>query len=414
MYNAVLHHANLVVLDDDTCSYQYGQNYVVVLPSCRCYCVPLPGTSTLRKKGELAFELEHELPIDAEDLSYAILKVSGETQCAIGVDGQWLRDLLLSNEHLQSSACLAVIPAALMAWEVAKAEGISADVMVLVGPAGCDVIYASNGKLSNWQWVSGDVDCVRSLLVELQADSQCEVRVAIVGEIETACASWLRGQESLQVLDWRGSLWLEGCVEKILGGAAAPPVEFSNGPLNFVDALHPARRSGILFGLSLAVLLGAIAAGLFGRAGQYGKEASQDIAAQEALFRELFPQQQIPVGMMSRIESEFKRLQATRGKSQVPQIGNVLPVMQAFWKAVPVEPDTRFNLSMMHFIPDQLEALQGLARSYDDLEQLRARFIATGFSVPPLSTRQDSSGVSLQWDHVVWQAIDKQVAGAPR
>ncbi|MEZ6137061.1 MAG: hypothetical protein R3C53_19375 [Pirellulaceae bacterium] len=105
--------------------------------------------------------------------------------------------------------------------------------------------------------------------------------------------------------------------------------------------------------------------------------------------------------MMNRVESEYRRLAATKDQSRIPKLGTTLPAMHAFWAAIP-ETGARYNVSVLHFTPDRIENLDGMCKGYADLETLRASMVSAGFAIPPLSASLTSSGATLRWKSVDW------------
>ena len=106
---------------------------------------------------------------------------------------------------------------------------------------------------------------------------------------------------------------------------------------------------------------------------------------------------------MSRIESEHRRLTAIKGAAtNMPEPGSCLPVMQAFWHALPN--DARYSLDLIQFAPDTLKRMEGTAKSFDDLEKVRLALTDQHFSVPVLSASQSVRGVSLKLENVDFRA----------
>ncbi|MEM6473530.1 MAG: hypothetical protein AAF802_28480, partial [Planctomycetota bacterium] len=105
----------------------------------------------------------------------------------------------------------------------------------------------------------------------------------------------------------------------------------------------------------------------------------------------------IPVGTLSRLESEHRRLRGTRGLSdQTPKIPSILSTLHAFLQAAPNPEEARYRFDRIEFTPNELTTANGVAKSFEDQELILARLRTAGLDVPELSATTVRGGVSLK------------------
>lgn len=375
--------------------------YAVSLRSQHCYCVPLADQLKRNDLKALAYVLEDELPIDAESMS--VLVAGSKTRpIAIACDGQRIAKALGQEERLQGLRCLAVLPEIeFLLAELGPSQRKIGRLIVWHGATFDDLAF-EHGQVSNWMWKG--VSPAEGTAVSTEQSRETAKQVTEAGN---GVAVWLAGDEpsaelsEFQVLDWRDADWGTAQASQLLRGRTQPSMNFNNGPLDWVDPLAPARRSVGLAYYSICLLVMACAAGLWLRASRYQQQAARTVQQQEAVFSALFPNQPIPIGVMSRLESERRRLSATRDSQSIPTLGNALPAMHAFWSGLPE--NARFNITHLHFTHRQLESIELIAKSYDDLETLQKSLSATGFEIPITGANQSARGVIPRWDKMSWK-----------
>ena len=417
--------------------------HVVLLATKHCYCLPMLSGDNALELQDQKYQLESSVPLDAEEMSLAVIasaaspgqvaddseaknsvpvgrrlrelfRPSNGPQHAITVDGSAVQAALSANQ-IDLETVLAVMPLAMVAMQAAKKHE-STFQLFLVGVAGVDLIKAINGKLQDWQWVSFERACqIASLGTREWADSRKLADNREWADNTEPCAVFIgnsggpvRKQEELAAAFKASDIATrmiaveeeDRVISDLHAGRTLPIVNLNNGPLAVVDASRPARRSQLLaLCLALLVLL-STAGGLFWRGQNYRAQTLDLTEQQEEVYKDLFPKQRVPVGMMGRVESEYRKLKAVKSNKMQPKIPEVLPVMRAFWEGLPS--DARFQISRLDFLGRSVRDLDGRAKTFEDYERFTNSLSEKGFSFPRTERRQTASGVTLTFTQIVW------------
>lgn len=367
---------------------------VVLLASQHCFFVQLQQRVPRREWGELKYELEAHVPLDAEAMSSIVLDT--EPTAALVCNADYLAGKIDVVQELTGVEVLAVVPHSLLIGEnyfparKHRTILIASDTVV-------DCLVVSGGQLHSWTWHQGTE--LPQLLDNKPVPGR-DVGDVIVVSADSEADSLTSGfAPKCEVASYDDQA-VQTAVERILRGDQDPRFSFENGPLSHVDRNAPARKIQLLSAWATAAAISLVVGAVFLRASTLRNEATQAIAQQQGIFEQTFPGQRLPVGLMSRFESERRRLAATRDQSQVPQVGSALPVMHAFLSGIDTE--ARFSTSMLHFVPGQLVKFDCVAKSYADLEQLQSSLVERGFAMPQTSAKQTSRGVRPRWDAIKW------------
>lgn len=367
---------------------------IISLPSAMCFCVPAEKSgASSRDLQTLAYGLEEELPLDAEHMATHVGR-----RLIIAADGHAVNEWYAGQEH-GTQTCIAAVPRAVLIAQgaISYVDPSPRYCFIIVSGQHADVLTVCDGEVVAWLWTSSGAETLSAVAATLVEDDLASSKLVVIGDSQEAKRSnWPERFKAAATWLDAPSAELEGlAASRILDGTSVPLVNLANGPLAFVDPLAPIRPGMKLLVATAALATVLVCAALNWRASQYRAEVVELGTRQEAIFRELFPKQDLPVGILSRIESEHRRLAAMKGAgSNIPEIGSSLPVMRSFWQAVPT--DARFSLEILDFAPNNLKYVDGSAKSYADLESVRLALIAHEFAVPALSATQTSRGVSLR------------------
>ena len=373
---------------------------VVGIPSSMCYALPVDKNRGLERASKsLAFSLEESLPLDAEQMSFWV-----GSRLIVVADGEAI-DALLKQEGTVRKHVIAVTPTVLLAAQGLLDRYREKGRLVIIEHSGqsADVMLAERGELCQWRWVDSDsiVDIIRPWSEEQESPLKV---IEIRDTIDREPIGETLGDRCELVTD--GTLaeeWIAETAERLGRGQWSPLVSFGNGPLSRVNILAPLAGTMRLATVAVILALLSICVGLNWRAAEYRARANELTESQATHFSRLFPKQRVPTGVLSRVESEYRRLSATKGSegADVPSFGSVLPVMAAFWRGLPA--DLMLEIEVLHFAPSQLRSISGSAKTFADLESLSQSLMDEGFEVQPVSATQDARGVSLQWDAVSWR-----------
>ncbi|MEO1527964.1 MAG: hypothetical protein AAFX06_21230, partial [Planctomycetota bacterium] len=125
-------------------------------------------------------------------------------------------------------------------------------------------------------------------------------------------------------------------------------------------------------------------------------------------FERVFPEQQAPVGIAARLQSEKRRLMGTRGISKdVPQVQSIERILHVFLSSLPERSEARFRFDRLSFLPDVIESAVGTARSIEEQELIAKRMSGAGLNVPTLSAQKVRNGVELRLEKINIRANDE-------
>ena len=126
-----------------------------------------------------------------------------------------------------------------------------------------------------------------------------------------------------------------------------------------------------------------------------GREADALAAKQAELFKHVFPDTKVPVGVKRRLESELAKLKGLEGgDTPLPSTASALTMLHDVLDAMPA--DRRFEVLEIQIEQDRLY-LDGEVREHGDAELMAQRLRAKGFEVAsPRTQRLDDKRVSLR------------------
>lgn len=182
---------------------------------------------------------------------------------------------------------------------------------------------------------------------------------------------------------------------KIAAGAEAPAIEFRR------DVLSSGGRNQAL-GTSLRILqvsLLLLFLGIGGSLYRYGEEFNRRrlLAAdqQQSLFRQLFPEVPVPVGVRSRLESERAKLAGLSGETDdLPQQISALKLIEKFLKSLPS--GLRYRILEIRIEQGKLY-LVGQVRDHADADKVAEGLKKSGLnSEAPSTHRLPQQGVEFR------------------
>ncbi|MEM6691224.1 MAG: hypothetical protein AAF664_17495 [Planctomycetota bacterium] len=370
---------------------------VLGLHSWECFAVELDqqDSQSLKKRSILAFELEDTLPCDGEDL--AIRRISHR-------EGELVLSTLASNllpileaAHDAGVYVRSITPLIFLALEEflrPTATAKTFDLLLAVGESGIDVVWLRKGVAQGWQWLARDDSSgLRQAFERIESDHP---RIALMG-IERSDLNL--GEEEVTVEHFPFDLVELAATTsaRIVNGHTAAIIDLREGPLEPQDRFFPIAKSLRFAATSFVLVQVALIVFLLLRTHQYQSMAEQNSQTTTEAFEEVFPGERIPVGVLSRLESEHRRLRGTRGMSdRTPEIPSILPTLHAFFRGAPDRKDARYKFDRIVITPNALSTANGVARSFEDQEVILTRLRGAGFEIPELSASAARGGVSLR------------------
>ncbi len=371
---------------------------VVGLTSQQCVCVS--GTSSNRRSSRslLVYDLEDELPIDGDALAIAQIDTA-EGAFVVACDG---------DEHWEAVANLedrgyyvrAITPLVFLALgTLAKSRSLkSLSTIIWQSGNGIDIVTLSRGKVIDWRWIAAEQ---RTAAEYADSVGENEGGVCLVDvDVELSEAFAGLGDVEVESIPLRAAAEEEA--DRIANGLAVPMIDLRNGPLESSQPLRPIASSLRLFIVCFFALQACVVGAIAARSSYLRSLASQLVDKQEAAFETTFPGERVPVGIISRLQSEQRRLAGTRGVSgpSMPQLRSAIPISHKLLSSMPEQNDATYWLSRLELQPDAIGVMEGEAESYGDLELIAERMRIAGLDVPPVSATQTSKGVSLRFEEI--------------
>ncbi len=393
-----------------------GKISIVVIPSQQCYVVPLPNRQRFNSDSELTFELESHVLIDAECLAYSIQTQNGHS-IAIVADGD---SIVAGLAESTNSATIAICPKALLTidgffCEPAHIGTQKSGCFVIQSDRHADIVLVDQGKVAQWRYseTRNMIEVANEVIRSHKSMAISKIVVLSTRTNDDSDESDFRQTNALngtvqpivpvEFCDRSASDLLRDAALAVLDGRMLPMVCLRSERLKAVDPNRPAYRHALCFIASICLLGACLIGGFYLRASRYRSETEALLARQEAVFKRVFPKQKIPVGMLSRFQSEQRRLSLTKGTQSRPMVPNALEVLHAFLAALP-EPSKhyRYQIQSLRIEQSSFSSLVGRVESPEALDQLRRSLTVAGFSLPPVSIRPDTQGVPIQWTGVSW------------
>ena len=399
-----------------------GRTHVVRrLPSRDCFFVSLKDAPdrVLRDDKALAFYVEDELAADADDFSVVGWRHGAAGVCFCGSmhPDKVELDRDESDQHEQESGIdvlqdvneflMAVVPEALLMVEalLPTLDANTGWVRIRADDSE-DWVRLDDGIVTQWFWTGGSVGVELSDAIEASMGEARENRVGFGGEgddegqvvgLVASSTTVGVGRGGMKDLDddlladvhWDEVEALD-VYEQQLKALAAGKVQ-SRYDLQSRSEKRAGRMRLLERTIVAALVLLIVGLGSVVAAQSYQRQliarSVQDAQDQlEEAYRAAFPNGPIPVGALSRLQSEHRRLKAMQSDSGSEPLVSVQPVWFGLLRSLPTiessDPQQRYNVSEMAVTSDGIDRLVGTARSIATLERLYANLNQQHFDVP--------------------------------
>lgn len=339
---------------------------------------PAGSGKSQRDRAALLYQLEPELPFDAEDV---VADFAGDDEQLVAVavrQGGLLSFVKGIEEH--GLRVQSLFPAALAAVQTA-AETDGA--FVLRTPDAVELVEVHNNDLRFWRHLPASASAtarelrVRGLTMpQLISDPACEPDD--FGDVIAA------GSTSVRVLADDVAQFSV----KVLSGHTVPWIELRRDALANGDPNRPYRPSLNLVtmcGLSLLVLFSVAC---WWRAGKFNGEAENYAQQQRKLYKSAFPGKRLPRAPLSRLRSEHARLLGAQGDGDVQlPVSAIEPTFHVLTSLKP----HRAKVSELR-VQDGKFDLTVQMKSFNDVAALKRSMEAQGFAVEIGSQDTDNDG----------------------
>ena len=350
------------------------------------------GSVSRRDNESLYYELEEHLPLAAEDV-VADFSFSKANIFAVALAKDMWRDFL-SQLQERKIVITSICPYVLLALqELMQSEaGKNATVLVCTFDDHVEVVVLENGSPVEWQYLPGDRPTLARFLTVfcMKYEDRPNVHFIRPGNEQSDIADLtLAGVSNITTEERSSDSMLEVACRSayvINRGKRRPWIQLAKSHLAIADP-YRSFRAPLLAAIGAFVLLGAVTTGaLMMRSRAYEQESQRFRAEQVALFRDIFPEHPIPIGIRPRLESEYMSIRGlTDSDEELPQPGSSLETLGHVLQALPT--DMRFRLLEIR-IEGELLDIDGEARSHGDADLIASAVRAAGYDVSVPNTQQ--------------------------
>lgn len=367
---------------------------------CVAMTIPLPPGRKHRQRQALSYVLEPYLPWSAEETT-CDFEFRNQSVFSAALETSAIQELLsgLGEDLLVAS----ITPAARHAVSAHVREYKNLAVRYLLlwsSPLGVELWEIDHDLPTLWQKLPHSPESV------VQAVRQIQLRVGFpLIIVARDCSVELRQKLGLLSeatirecpAEEKDDLLQQACREAdaILKGKHKAALEFRRGDLSSnVRDQSLSRYRGILR-TSILLLLISVAFAFYERGNRYDLERRKLLDRQAEIFRKLFPETPLPVGVQARFESEYTRLAAMRGKSDViPTKTPAIQLLEKVLRSIPQE--LRFRLLEVRLESGRLY-LVGQVREHAEADRIAEGLRQANLLVdPPTTHRLPERGVEFR------------------
>ncbi|TWU62330.1 hypothetical protein V7x_40590 [Crateriforma conspicua] len=355
--------------------------------------------AALRTERLLRYELEEYLPLDGDEI--AIARVDGHAGSLVIAASASALEEDYTEIHRQGTHVEAVTPIVWLATQMAltPTDLRVTDYVLVLSETHVDVMTFDNGKIIDWQWRPWTGRNFRDLTPQPEGNVIVLVDRDIGAEAGAEALDWGRGTiAQLHEINILEAADLQAAA--IVAGRSNAWIDLRNGRLSSPRPFYAIQRP-------LSVAVGALLLFQIALIGSvYWRDYSNRLASQVMIerqhrsFEKAFPNQPVPVGITSRLESEQRSLVGAKGLDgpASPRLVSVAPVLHHVLMALPNQEDIRFRIDRLECGPNEVRLLDGVVRSFEELEEISLRLRSAGFEVPDVSSSVVSDGVTLRYE----------------
>lgn len=374
--------------------YRTGDELVLCLSSERCLVAQLEAGSANETYQAKCFRLEEAIPVSAEHFVADFIR-SPSGLLGLAVDATELVPLVQSLET-EGLLIRTVTSTVLLATQVTlrQTPDLPARCVLVWPQAGSfDVLSVRDQQVCDWLSVRGDQSALdQNVWMLTSQDSQDEDAPTVY-----CCGGLTDGEHDEAAADsGHVSLPTRGLFEQAVLGAASvlrgewnACVDFRRDKLAGRSVSFALQRELRWFGVSACVLLIAVIAALELRSAQYEAIAEQHQAAMAEIFEQVFPGQEAPPGIRSRLESERSKTAGLRDTKRIPEVASAIDPLRELLASLPES--VRFTLSEISVQGRQLK-LDATVRTHGDATTVADALAQAGFELDAPKTTQVAEG----------------------
>lgn len=389
-----------------------GEEVLLAMGSSFCLSATqsMENLSQYRQRSILLYDLEQWLPVAAEDYTADFVMHKKEAFGVAVVTADWR--LLVDRLERQGITIRSISPTALIAIQKYSGQQDHANtkssekstsshastlpkntqenqIVILEKDGFLDMVWLHGRKPIRWRHFLTSAKFLRAeidaALLEFHA-SYTMIPVSLSEEMlhtlqQIPNVTLVTQNHSSKILE----LVIESS-EEVASGKFCPWIELRRDALVTGDRYRFIRGPlGVLYSGVLIFLL-ALSAALWLQTQNYDAQIAKYCQKQEQLFHKVFPKQQPPRGIVSRLESEKLKIVglSDNDKNELKTPSSLL-ILYEFLVSLPT--DTRFRILELGFIDGRIE-IDSEVRSHGDATKLTTVMQSVGFDIEPPKTQQ--------------------------
>lgn len=395
------------IIQDTSSHPEHG--VVIALRTTSCFSVPCHALNNVDNLlgPTLSFELEQFVPLDAEEMLVARPSSHG----GLDVFTVFRRDVVdeaIHETEVEGLHVASVTPKVFLTvqryFELTSERNVS-DILVFDAESGWDHLQLRDGSVTEWHWykeLSFDV-----LDDRFTGDGALDRKLLVIGANEAIVE--LLGLRKLVpnvVLGDKSCDQYQGeMANRLIQGMATPWTVIQQDSNNsIVNRWAPIKRP-LMLSLGLICLsLTYFCSLLIYQSFQLTAVVHQADDSQVAIFQELYPRVSVPANVLSRLQSEHRRLQLAQSELNAqPPIRSALPALVHFLNTLPNE--MIFRIDSIRMKGDEITQIDGATRSLQDIETLISAMRGAGYEFQPPSTSQMADGFTIRLEKLVRKAV---------
>lgn len=410
-----------------------GEPVVLALSSMNCLArnIPLVGRSMARNRQAMAYGLEEFLPLAAEDAVCDFITFDGEA-LGVAVEASALRSFLAVLEK-GGVPIISVTPRAILALQqqMETEPWRGRRVLLWQDEGHVELFELLDGRPSLWQCLPASPPAVARELSVRRFNGHGQESIAYATwnlSPELVNAATVDEGRSVEALDYcmanvaratnaspdsyapslscRGiscapinkplsleAATIEGA-SKVAAGLYEPWIELRRDALGSYDRFRSLRGRVRLFAAAVTCFLLAAVTAFWIRAAKYDQLAESLQREQERVYQESFPGKAAPVGIRSRLESEYRKLAGVTGHAAgMPQLNSAVQSLADALRPLPEE--LRFRLLEVRLDESGVH-IQAEVRQHGDADLLAGALRTAGLAVnQPRTETLANKGVAV-------------------
>lgn len=363
--------------------------------SCLSARVPLDQSRSVDRT-TATYALEAWLPLSAEDIVGDFI-IQGREALGVAVRTQDQLELLQALER-RGICVYTICPTSLLALQnyLPAENADDAQVVVWGNDQELELFVLHDGRPVQWQLLSADPDVLGRHLEVTAAEYAHVLRLWAIDLPERILnsVSQLESVRLEQTVSCRLIDQAVAMANQIMNSKRQPWIQLARSALAPPDPHWAIRRELRIAHASLLIFVAALAVALIWRAGRYEGRAEQLQAEQVRVFRDVLPDQRVPLGIRSRMESELTRLAEQTAASGSLNAPSAFALLHRVLASLPEE--GKYHIAEARFDGEEVY-LEGRVPRHADADAMALALRQDGFDVElPQTEQRNEQGVKLE------------------